>query len=63
MEKVMGVVLILTGIAILNVFPWFSLSALAQWTLENFPGLGAVEEWFTSKSLQTDIMKQTLPKQ
>ena len=63
MEKLMGIVLILTGIAILNILPWFSLSALAQWTLEHFPGLGAVEEWFTSKSLQTDIMKQTLPKQ
>ena len=62
MEKVMGVVLILTGIAILNVFPWFSIASLAQWTLENFPGLAAVEEMFTSKSLQTDIMKQTLPK-
>ncbi len=61
-EKVMGVVLILTGIAILNIFPWFSIAALAQWTLETFPGLAAVEEWFTSKSLQGDIMKQTLPK-
>jgi cytochrome c-type biogenesis protein len=60
-EKVMGLVLVLTGIAILNIFPWFSLQALGQWTLETFPGLGAVEEWFTSKSLQTDIMKQTLP--
>ena len=61
-ERVMGVVLVLTGIAILNVFPWFSLSALAQWTLEHFPSLGSVEEWFTPKNLQTDIMKRTLPK-
>ena len=61
-EKVMGAILVLTGIAILNVFPWFSLAALAQWTLETFPGLAAVEELFTSKSLQGDIMKQTLPK-
>jgi cytochrome c-type biogenesis protein len=60
-EKIMGVVLVLTGIAILNIFPWFSIAALAQWTLETFPGLAAVEEWFTSKSLQGDIMKQTLP--
>lgn len=61
-EKAMGIVLVLTGIAILNVFPWFSLQAFGQWMLETFPGLSSVEEWFTQKSLQTDIMKQTLPK-
>lgn len=61
-EKLMGLVLVLTGIAILNVFPWFSLQALAQWMLETFPGMASVEEWFTAKSLQTDIMKRTLPK-
>ncbi len=62
-EKIMGLVLVLTGIAILNIFPWFSLQALGQWMLETFPGMASIEEWFTSKSLQTDIMKQTLPKQ
>jgi cytochrome c-type biogenesis protein len=47
---------------VLNVFPWFSLQAFGQWMLETFPGLATVEEWFTQKSLQTDIMKRTLPK-
>lgn len=58
-EKVMGVVLILTGIAILNVFPWFSMNALGQWMLETFPFLLEVEEWFTPKSLQNDILQKS----
>jgi cytochrome c-type biogenesis protein len=57
-EKVMGVLLVLTGIAILNVFPWFSMNALGQWMLDTFPFLLQVEEWFTSPSLQKDILKQ-----
>lgn len=56
-EKVMGVLLILTGIAILNVFPWFSMNALGLWMLDTFPALLTIEEWFTSPELQRDILQ------
>ncbi|MFZ4806748.1 MAG: cytochrome c biogenesis CcdA family protein [Hyphomicrobiaceae bacterium] len=57
-ERVMGVLLILTGIAILNVFPWFSMNAFGQWMLDTFPVLLRIEEMFTSPALQTEILKQ-----
>ena len=56
MEKVMGVLLILTGIAFLNLFDGFSINALGQWMIENFPGLGKLEESFTPKDLQGEIL-------
>jgi cytochrome c-type biogenesis protein len=55
-EKAMGVLLILAGILILTG----SLNFAGQWLLETFPGLSAVEEWFTPKSLTRDIMKKSL---
>jgi cytochrome c-type biogenesis protein len=58
-EKVMGLLLVLTGIAILNVFPWFSMNALGQWMLDTFPILLQIEEWFTSPTLQKDILRPT----
>jgi len=57
-EKVMGVILVLAGIAMLNVVPWLSLTGVGQWMLETFPALMRIEEWFTSRSLQTEIMKK-----
>ena len=58
MEKIMGVLLILTGIAFLNVVDGFSIGAVGQWMIEHFPGLGRIEEWVTPKDLQGDILKQ-----
>lgn len=58
MEKLMGVLLILTGIAFLNVVDGFSIGAVGQWMIEHFPGLGRLEEWVTPETLQGDILKQ-----
>jgi cytochrome c-type biogenesis protein len=58
MEKIMGVLLIATGIAFLNVFDWFSINAFGQWMIETFPGLATIEEWATPKDLQGEIRKQ-----
>lgn len=57
MERLMGVLLVLTGIAILNVFPWFSMNAFGQWMLDTFPALLRIEEWFTSPELQKEILR------
>jgi len=59
MEKVMGVILILTGIAFLNVIDWFSIQTLGQWLIETFPGLARVEEWMTPAHLQQDLRNLT----
>ena len=54
MEKVMGAMLVLTGILFLTG----SMNWLGQWLIENVPILGQIEEMFTSKSLQRDILKK-----
>lgn len=54
MEKVMGVILVITGIMFLTG----SMNWLGQWMIETFPWLGTIEEQFTPKGLQTDIMKK-----
>lgn len=54
MEKVMGVILVITGILFLTG----SMNWLGQWMIETFPWLGTIEEQFTPKSLQTEIMKK-----
>ncbi len=59
-EKVMGAVLVLTGIAILNIFPWLSINALGQWLIETFPSLVTIEEMVGGEKLQHEIMKQGL---
>lgn len=59
MEKVMGLALVLTGIAFLNVFEWFSIQALGQWLIETFPGLARIEETFTPEQLQRDLRNFT----
>jgi cytochrome c-type biogenesis protein len=58
MEKIMGLLLVLTGIAFLNVFDWFSINAFGQWMIETFPGLTTLEERFTPQDLQGEILKQ-----
>ena len=55
MEKAMGGLLVATGL----LFVTGSMNGLGNWLLETFPGLAKVEEAFTPKSLQTDILKQT----
>jgi cytochrome c-type biogenesis protein len=59
MEKIMGLLLVLTGIAFLNVFEWFSIQALGQWLIETFPGLARVEELMTPEKLQHDLRTLT----
>ncbi|MFN3869693.1 MAG: cytochrome c biogenesis CcdA family protein, partial [Hyphomicrobiaceae bacterium] len=54
MEKVMGVLLVLTGIMFLTG----SLNWFGQWLIETFPSLGMIESWVTPDSLQTDIMRK-----
>lgn len=54
MEKVMGVLLVLTGLLFLTG----SLNWFGQWLIETFPGLGKLEEMLTPESLQQDIMRK-----
>ena len=56
-EKVMGVFLILTGIAFLNVFEWFSIASVGQWLIDNVPFLSQIEELATPKGLQQEIIQ------
>jgi cytochrome c-type biogenesis protein len=53
-EKVMGVLLILAGILMLTG----TLNTFGTWMLENVPELGRIEELFTPKGLQTEILKE-----
>ncbi|MBX9861300.1 MAG: cytochrome c biogenesis protein CcdA [Hyphomicrobium sp.] len=59
MEKIMGALLVLTGIAFLNVFDWFSIQAIGQWLIETFPGLARIEEMMTPDKLQQDLRNLT----
>jgi cytochrome c-type biogenesis protein len=53
-EKVMGVLLVITGIMFLTG----SMNWLGQWLLDNVPILSRIEEMATPDTLQTEIMKQ-----
>jgi cytochrome c-type biogenesis protein len=53
-EKVMGVLLVITGIMFLTG----SMNWLGQWLLEHVPILSRIEEMATPDTLQTEIMKQ-----
>ena len=55
-EKVMGLVLVVTGVMFLSG----SMNLFGQWMIETFPGLATIEEQFTPGSLQMDIMRQGL---
>ena len=59
MEKIMGALLVLTGIAFLNVFDWFSIQAIGQWLIETFPSLARIEEMMTPATLQQDLRNFT----
>ncbi len=57
LEKVMGLLLVATGILfLLGGQNWFG-----QWMLETFPSLGRIEDWVTSDSLKGEILKQGGP--
>ena len=53
-EKLMGVILIITGIMFLTG----SIGWLGQWMIDTFPALVTLEERWTSKSLPAEIMKK-----
>jgi cytochrome c-type biogenesis protein len=53
-EMVMGLLLVATGVLVLTG----SLNSMGTWLLENVPVLGRIEELFTPKQLQTDILKE-----
>lgn len=53
-EKVMGAVLVLTGILFLT--GW--INGLGVWLIETFPALATIEQWATPESLPGDIMKR-----
>jgi len=54
-EKVMGVLLVATGIMFLTG----SMNWLGQWLIENVPILSRVEEMATPETLKTEIMKKS----
>jgi cytochrome c-type biogenesis protein len=53
-EKAMGLLLVAAGILMLTG----SLNTFGTWMLENIPVLGQVEELFTPKGLQKEILKE-----
>jgi cytochrome c-type biogenesis protein len=57
MEKVMGGLLVLTGILFLTG----SINGLGNWLLENVPILAQFEEWVAPKGLQGEILKGRQP--
>ena len=53
-EMAMGVLLVLTGVLMLTGgLNWFG-----TWMIENVPVLSRIEELFTPKGLQTEILKE-----
>jgi len=53
-EKVMGALLVVTGILFLTG----TMNWMGQWLLDNVPLLSSIEEMITSKSLQDEIRKK-----
>jgi cytochrome c-type biogenesis protein len=53
-EKAMGLLLVAAGILMLTG----SLNTFGTWMLENIPALGQVEQLFTPKELQKEILKE-----
>ncbi len=53
-EKVMGILLILTGVAFLTG----SITWIGQWLIDNVPFLAEIEAWGTPQELQTEIFKK-----
>jgi cytochrome c-type biogenesis protein len=53
-EKAMGILLVVAGVLMLTG----SLNAFSYWMLENIPVLGRIEELFTPKQLDGEILKE-----
>jgi cytochrome c-type biogenesis protein len=53
-EKVMGLLLVVTGVLMLTG----SLNWFGQWLIDNVPVLSRIEEAVTPKGLQTEILKE-----
>jgi cytochrome c-type biogenesis protein len=53
-EMVMGLLLVAAGVLMLTG----SLNWFGQWLIENVPVLARIEESFTPKELQTEILKE-----
>ena len=53
-EMVMGLLLVATGVLMLTG----SLNWFGQWLIDNVPVLARIEEAFTPKALQTEILKE-----
>jgi cytochrome c-type biogenesis protein len=53
-EMAMGALLVVTGLLILTG----SLNWFGQWMLDTFPMLASIEEWFTPKALQEQILRE-----
>ena len=56
MEKIMGLLLVITGIMFLTG----SMNFMGQWLLENVPFLSSIEEYFVPENLQQDIMQKNM---
>jgi cytochrome c-type biogenesis protein len=54
LEKLMGVVLIVTGILFLTG----SINWFGSWLLDTFPALSEIEAWVTPEGLGRDIMER-----
>jgi len=52
MEKVMGIILILTGVMFISG----TMGWLAQWMLETFPELSQIESWLVPEGIQEEIL-------
>jgi cytochrome c-type biogenesis protein len=52
-EKVMGVILVLTGLLFLSG----SINWFGSWLLDTFPGLSQIEAWVTPKDLGSEIIQ------
>lgn len=52
-EKIMGALLVITGLLFLTG----SINSLGNWLLTNVPFLMQLEEWFSPKGLQGEILK------
>ncbi|MFM7084765.1 MAG: cytochrome c biogenesis CcdA family protein [Hyphomicrobium sp.] len=54
-EKLMGLLLIVTGIAFLNISDFFSINSFGLWMLEKFPALGLLEKNIVPSDLINEI--------
>lgn len=61
LEKLMGILLIITGLAFMNISETLSINAFGQWMLEHFPTLGVLEERILSNDFIHDLRNKSTP--